>query len=122
MGDSITGFLENRSVETTAGIIRDLLNELARHVVRIWLPIIAAASLRWDVLPASNSRVVDPARLPRRSWRSPRFRLLTQHLHRLWVRRKLINSMAAEIQGSLEDRNYLIDVILIRASENADRF
>jgi hypothetical protein len=33
-----------RSVETTAGIIGDLLNELARHVVRIWLPIVAAAA------------------------------------------------------------------------------
>lgn len=32
-----------RSVETTAGAIKELLNELARHVVRIWLPIVAAA-------------------------------------------------------------------------------
>jgi hypothetical protein len=33
-----------RSVEATAGAIRDLLNELARHVVRVWLPTVAAAA------------------------------------------------------------------------------
>lgn len=33
-----------RSVENTARITGDLLNELAHHVVRIWLPIIAAAT------------------------------------------------------------------------------
>ena len=33
-----------RSVETTSAAIRDLFNELARHVVRIWLPTVAAVA------------------------------------------------------------------------------
>lgn len=37
-----------RSVETTARIITDLLSELARHVVSIWLPIIAAATFAFQ--------------------------------------------------------------------------
>lgn len=33
-----------RSVATTAGAIKELLDELGRHVVRIWLPTVAAAA------------------------------------------------------------------------------
>jgi hypothetical protein len=61
-----------RSVETTAGIIRDLLNELARHVVHFWLPIIAAAAFSlgciagikfesWRSCPAPQQIVTRPS-------------------------------------------------------------
>jgi len=71
-----------RSVETTAGIIRDLLNELARHVVRIWLPTIAAAAFAlgciagikfesWQscpappqIVPQTSNQSVDPTPVP----------------------------------------------------------
>jgi hypothetical protein len=41
--DSTNGHLI-RSVETTARVVSELLHELARHVVRIWLPTVATAA------------------------------------------------------------------------------
>jgi hypothetical protein len=64
-----------RSVETTAAAISDLLNELARHVVRVWLPTVAAAAFALGCIagikfesgrpcPASPQIVAQPSNPP----------------------------------------------------------